>query len=417
MKLLHFAPPVLALAICATWLGSQRSSIKALEEENARLLEEATPARASSVSGDDRTSGENGKARSGDWKKIVADLGVLEGRGQLPDMRSMKRLEQLVLEMDAPGIIAALGELDALELPDSSRGELQRMLLDALARKNPELACQHFIDKANNGRPAALTWPIKQAFEAWLKRDPGAANTWLDQQLAAGTLDGKSLDGKDPIRLQMQAASLYSLIASDPAAAMRRMSDIPPDQRTDMLMGSHYSVAEKDHEVFADLVRSSLPKEDHSKVLSSQLSLYGNQDDLKKVSSYLSRIDATKEERVACMKVATLTLFTLMPRERNVTRGDFDQFHQWAGSIEPDYAAEATGTALAVTLSSGKNVSFDELADIAADYHGSGAGDDIIVAFIEQSVANEDVSKAKAREVAMRIIDHERREELLEQLK
>jgi hypothetical protein len=184
-----------------------------------------------------------------------------------------------------------------------------------------------------------------------------------------------------------------------------------------MLMGSHYSVAEKDHEVFADLVRSSLPKEDHSKVLSSQLSLYGNQDDLKKVSSYLSRIDATKEERVACMKVATLTLFTLMPRERNVTRGDFDQFHQWAGSIEPDYAAEATGTALAVTLSSGKNVSFDELADIAADYHGSGAGDDIIVAFIEQSVANEDVSKAKAREVAMRIIDHERREELLEQLK
>jgi hypothetical protein len=220
MKLLHFAPPVIALAICATRLGSQRSSIKTLEEENGRLLEKATPARASSATGDDRTSGENGTARSGDWKKIVARLGDPEARDGLPDVRNMKRLEQLVLEMDAPGILAALGELDGLELPDASRAELQRMLLDALARKNPGLACQHFIDQAD-GRPFALTWPLKQAFEAWLKRDPAVANAWLDQQLAAGTLDGKSLDGKDPIRLQMQAASLYSLIASDPAAATR----------------------------------------------------------------------------------------------------------------------------------------------------------------------------------------------------
>jgi hypothetical protein len=184
-----------------------------------------------------------------------------------------------------------------------------------------------------------------------------------------------------------------------------------------MLLGSHYSVAEKDHKVFADLVRSCLPKEDHSQVLSSQLELSGNQSDLTRMSSYLARIDATKEDRVACMEAATLTLFTLMPRERQVTRADFDQFHQWAGSIDPASADKVTGTALAVTLSSGKGVSFDELAGIASDYHGTGAGDDILVAFIEQSVANEDVSKAKAREVAIRIRDLERREELLEQLK
>jgi hypothetical protein len=416
MKLLHFAPSVLALAICATWLVSQRRSIKTLEEENTRLLEEATPARASSSSGNDQTSRTNGNTRSDDWKKVAAALGDIEGRDRLPDMRNTKRLEQLILEMDAPGIIAALGELDALELPDSSRRELQRMLLDALARKSPGLACQHFIEKAN-GQPATLTWPLKQAFEKWLKSEPGAANAWLDQQLAAGTLDGKSLDGKDPVRLQMQAASLYSLIASDPAAAMRRMSDLPPDQRKDMLLGSHYRVAEKDHEVFADLVRSSLPKEDHSKVLSSQLELSGNQDDLTRMSSYLSRIDATREERVACMEVATLSHFTLMPRERQVTREDFDQFHRWAGSIDPDSADMVTGTALAVTLSSGKNVSFDEVAGIASDYHRAGAGDDILVAFIEQSVANDDVSKDKAREVAMKIRDLERREEILEQLK
>jgi hypothetical protein len=416
MKLLHLAPPVIALAICAAWLGSQRNSIRTLERENTGLQENATAARASSAPGDDRNSRENGRARSGDWKKIVAQLGDPEGRDGLTDVRNMKRLEQLILEMDAPGILAALGELDGLELPDASRAELQRMLLDALARKNPELACQHFIDQAD-GQPFALTWPLKQAFEAWLKRDPAAANAWLDQQLAAGTLDGKSLDGKDPIRLQMQAASLYSLIASDPAAATRRMSDIPSDQRTDMLLGSHYSVAEKDHGVFADLVRSSLPTEDHSKVLSSQLELHGNLDDLTKMSSYLSRIDATKEERAACMEVATMTLFTLMPREREVTRGDFDRFYQWAGSIDPDSAAEVTGTALALTLSSGKNASFDELAGIATAYHAAGAGDDILVTFIGLSVASEHVSKAKAREVAMRIADQERREELLEQLK
>ena len=112
-----------------------------------------------------------------------------------------------------------------------------------------------------------------------------------------------------------------------------------------------------------------------------------------------------------------MTLFTLMPRERNVTREDFDRFYQWAGSIDPDSVAGVTGTALALTLSSGKSASFDELAGIATDYHAAGTGDDILVAFIGQSVASEHVSKAKAREVAMRITDQERREELLEQLK
>lgn len=209
-------------------------------------------ARESSASRDDRTGRENGRARSGDWKKIAAQLGDPEGRDELLDVRNMKRLEH----------------------------------------------------------------------------DPVAANVWFDQQLAAGTLDGRSLDGKDPIRLQMQAVSLYSLIASDPAAATRRMSDIPPDQRE-----------------------------------------------------------------------------------------DFDHFDRWAGSIEPAYAAEVTGTALALTPSSGKNASFDELAGIATDYHAAGAGEDILVALIGQSVANEHVSKAKAREVAMRITDQERRKELLEQLK
>ena len=416
MKPLHFAPPAIALAICATLLGSQRNSIRALEREHGLLLAEIATARKASTLGRDQTSGENGKTRSNDWKKIVATLGNAEVRDQIPDMLDMRRLEQLILEMDEAEITAALGEIETFNIPDSSSRELHRMLLDALSDKNPKLVCQQFIEKAI-GQSATLTWPIKQAFEAWLKRDSAAANAWLDQQLAAGTLEGKSLDGKEPIRLYLQAASLYSLIASDPAAAARRMNEIPLDQRKEMLLGSHYSVAEKDHKAFADLVRSSLPQEDHSKVLGSQISLYGNQDDLKKMSDYISRIDATKEERIACMKAATLTLFTLMPRERKVTRADFDQFHQWAGSIDADSAAEVTGSALALSLMSGKNVSFDELASIASDYHEAGAGDEILIAFIEQSLANENVSKAKAREVAMKITNEASREAILSQLK
>ena len=145
MKPLHFAPPAIALAICATLLGSQRNSIRALEREHGLLLAEIATARKASTLGRDQTSGENGKTRSNDWKKIVATLGNAEVRDQIPDMLDMRRLEQLILEMDEAEITAALGEIETFNIPDSSSRELHRMLLDALSDKNPKLVCQQFI--------------------------------------------------------------------------------------------------------------------------------------------------------------------------------------------------------------------------------------------------------------------------------
>jgi hypothetical protein len=346
---------------------------------------------------------------------MIADLADVIGRDQALEPGDLQHIEKLILEMDEAELVAALEQVGALSLPASSRQELQRKLLNALTKKNPELVCNRFLEQAN-GPSAPFTWAVKQAFEAWLKIDSPAANSWLDQQLAEGTLDGKSLDGENAIRLSMQAASLYSLIASDPTAASRRMNDIPPEQRKDFLLGSHYSVAEKDHKAFADLVRNTLPKEDHSKVLSSQLELHGNQGDLTKMSDYLTRIHATKEESIACAETLAVTHFRLQSLERKVTRGDFDQFYQWAGSIAPDSADRVTGTALAASLFSGGNASFDELAGIASEYHRAGAGDEILIPLLQQSRVIDGAAKAKARELAKEITNPQLREEILNQL-
>jgi len=415
MKPIPFALPIIAFAICAAMLGSQHLSIRAIEMEHDQLLAAIALARKSSTLANVPSITKIDETRPHEWKKIVAHLSNTGGLDLTLDRGSMQHLDKCISEMDEIELVTALEEVGALSLPASTKQELQRRILDALAKKNPELLCNHFIANANEPS-ATFTWAVKLAFEAWLKIDSPAANAWLDRQLAEGTLDGKALDGKNPIRLTMQAASLYSLIASDPTAASRRMNDIPLEQRKEMLLGSHFSVADKDHKAFAELVRSTLPKEDHGKVLSSQVELYGNQDDLTKVSDYLSRIHATKEESMACAEAVALTHFRLQSHERKVTREDFDHFYQWAGSIDPDSAARFTGTALATSYFSGGNTSFDELAGIATDYHRAGAGDEILIPFLQQISLIDHAAKARARELAKEITNAQHREEILNQL-
>jgi hypothetical protein len=415
MKPIPFAIPIITLAICATILGSQHIAIRALKQKQNLLLAEIATARKSPTLANASSISKSEKNRPDEWKKMMADLADVIGRDPTLELDDMRHLDILILEMDEAELVAALEQVGVLSLAASSRQEIQRMLLDALTKKNPEFVCKRFLEEANVPS-SPFTWAVKQAFEAWLKIDSPAAHSWLDQQLAEGTLDGKSLDGENAIRLSMQAASLYSLIASDPTAASRRMNDIPPEQRKELLLGSHYSVAEKDHKAFADVVRNTLPKEDHSKVLSSQVELHGNQGDLTKMSDYLTRIHATKEESIACAETLALTHFRLQSRERKVTRGDFDQFYQWAGSIAPDSADRVTGTALAASLFSGGNASFDELAAIASEYHRAGAGDEILIPLLQQSRVIDGASKAKARELAKEITNPQLREEILNQL-
>jgi len=413
MKPVHLAPPVVALAIATAWLGVQRGSINTLERENIRLRKEIANARADGVVEDGAGNASAEKKKPTDWKKIAGDLGDFGGHDHMPDMRAMIRLQQLILNMGESELAAALDEIAALDLPESSREQLEGMLLGALAEKNPELALNRSIGKAD-GEGGMFTWQLQHAFEKWLCDDPAAAGAWFDRQRAAGALDSKSLDGKSPLRLRFEGVIIKSLLSSDPAAAVRRMNEIPPDQRRDVFWGSFHSVEEKDQKALADLVRNTLSENERMEIVSNQVMPAALEADFTKINDYLARIDATPEERAACVERAAESRFGTGLFNSTMTREDFDQFRTWAASTAPASVDRATGKGLVAVISSGKGMSFGEVATIASDYHAAGAGDDVLIPLLESWHAR--TSREKARELAMKIADEKRRGEVLKNL-
>ncbi|MCU0752795.1 MAG: hypothetical protein MUC40_07190 [Akkermansiaceae bacterium] len=413
MKPIHLAPPVVALAIAASCLGVQRGLIATMERENTRLRKEIAAARAEEAAGERGGKAAAEKKKTTDWKKIAGDLGGFGGHDHMPDMRAWIRLQQLILNMGESELTAALDEIAALDLPESAREQLEGMLIGALAEKNPELALNRFIGKADN-EGGMYTRQLQQSFEKWLGSEPANASAWFDRQLAAGAFDSKSLDGKSPSRLRFEGILIKSLLSSDPAAAARRMNEIPPEQRKDVFWGSFHSVEEKDQKALADFVRSTLPEEERTEILSNQMMRHAMGGDLTKINDYLARIDATPAERAACVEKAAESRFIMLAHERKATREDFDQFRTWAASADPASADRATGTALAASLTGVEGMSYDEVSAIASDYHAAGAGDDLLIALLEHWSARS--SKDKARELAMMIADEKRREEVLKNL-
>lgn len=410
MKLLHLSLPLIALTISAAWLISQHSSISSLEQENKMLLEKIAASRTASEAGNDQIQGPMERNAPRDWKKFAAGMGDLSSANVFSDVRSTFRLQLLISEMSEAELVAAIDEITALDLPETARAQLLDELIDALAEKNPALAADLYM-KYDDGENVGNTWQIQGIFEKWLERDSTAATAWYERQLAAGTFDSKSLDGESDIRLALSGKIIMPMLSSDLAAAIRLVNEIPADQRRSMFLNSfrRYTVEEKNQKAFADLIRATMPKKDHKEFLVE----HSRREDLTEVSDYISRIDATPEERSAIVNQAALSFYTWLPSEHEISRADIDNFRTWAGSTDPAYADQTTGIALASAV--GGHMSYDELADIASSYHAAGAGDDILIPLIEESKAS--LSKDKARQLAMRITDAGRREEILKNLK
>jgi len=408
MKPIHLVPPSVALVIAAAWLGGQRGSITTLERENTRLRHGIASVRAAEATAGNSSGTAADNNKPGDWKKFAGDLGDMGLPGQMPDMRAIVRLQQRILEMNEAELIAALDGIATLDLPEASRQALEGMLIGAIAGKNPELALNRFVGKMHE-EGANVSWHLSRAFETWLGSDPTAAGAWFDSQIAAGVFDSKSLDGRSLPRIHFEGAIIKSLLSSDPDAAARRLAEIPPDQRRDVFRFSVHHVDESDQKNFAQLVRSSLPEDQQLETIARQVNRYANAGDLTKINDYIARIEATPEERAACVEHAA-EQFNRNSLQQ-ITREDFDRFRTWAGSTDPGTADLATGKALASALWRQNALPFSEIAAIAADYHAAGAADDVLIPLLEHGRARS--SQDEARELAMRISDEPRRAEIL----
>jgi uncharacterized membrane protein YkoI len=170
-----------------------------------------------------------------------------------------------------------------------------------------------------------------------------------------------------------------------------------------------------------------MPVEDYMAILkNNSLTEYNfrfdSETDPKAVQKNLDTLGLTPEERSALLTqhFADIAKYRSMRDKYGMpSREKFDEYRARIQAIDPSSADKATGMALQSYLAESKTTSAQDFVEkVAMEYHGSGAGDEIMVPLIEGS-ANGSIPfpKDRARVMAGKITDGKLREEMLEKLK
>jgi hypothetical protein len=419
LKFTLFIPPAIALVAVGGWLANQRQSIESLEKESTllRLLIAAIHVAGSDPDAAKSTSEKGAKDKLRlDWKKIAQQFADGQRGGGMGDMRSMIRFQQQMQAMSKEELVAALDEIAGLGLTAEVRETLESTLLGRLIEKDPEFALICFSDRLRSSlqnSSGMLTWQLNEAFQKWADKDLGKATAWFDQQIAASTFDSKALDGKSQSRLQFERSLISRLLGKDPTAAASRMAGLPEDQRGDLARDLSSSVKEADQRAFADLVHGQVPVKKQAEALAEQASTIVRNGDYSKVDEYLKRIDATPEERTACVEKAVRSIFR--SDQKKATREDFDAMWTWVSAQAHESLGKMTGNALANAAQGNQIMDFTEAAALAVQYNAATGNDEALDTFLWSEAARQ--NKEQARALAEQIVDDQRRAQILKRLK
>lgn len=433
MNPIQWAPPLLVMIIAAAWLANLHSSNRTLEQQNdslrrtiadSRAIKNARISVARTRASTKNAPPDEPDKPSADWISTSKDWTALvlfnndEERFQYT--AAWKRLETLTSEMNGEELTVAFQEMATLPVHAPFRNYLESMMLTELETKNPEFAFSQYIIRNQDG---GVSLGGYGAFDKWLARDPAAATTWYERQIAAGTLD-KSLDGKSPAVVPFESAFIMSLIGTDPAAAEERIRKIPPELRS--RLGPYmWGVSKENGLVFIDILRKTMPMEEYVNILRHNNLTernFGSEigEDPILAKKNLETLGITPEERstLLAQQFKQYAEYRAMRDEGNTpSRQKFDDYRTWIEAIDPAAADQVTGAALQDYLEkSNGSEALDFVETIAADYLASGAGDELLIPLIEGSARGSAFPKDKARALATKIKDAELRSGLLQKL-
>ena len=384
MKPTVLLPPALALAAAAIWLGTQHRSLSAVEDQNTRLREQIASVR--STSGDAATAKTTGHGKNGskpaaakkiNWKELAAKQKDMERGQSIQDMRAMIELQKNLLGMSTEELVAQLDEIEALDITPEAKAGLQGMLIGMLAQKDPKMALDRFADRMEDDRSGSMSWQVAQAFQQWSNKEPEAALAWLDAQLAAGKFEGKSLDGRNDVRLRLEGAVLANLIATNPSAAIERLAKIPESQRAQIFQGGMmFNVKPGSEKAMADLIRSQLPEKDQATTLGQSASMLVQQGGYDRVTQYLKDIDASPAEREA---IASQSVQMKLRNSQDLAKlaPALEEGRTWAEAQAPGSGDRVIGKAL------GSMPNFKQASEMALSMHEKSGNDEVLIAFIE----------------------------------
>ena len=315
------------------------------------------------------------------------------------DMRSMRKLQNLLMGMTAEELLVQWDEIEALDLPDMSRNQLEGMILYQLGKKDPQGALLHMVS-----RMGEMNFSQQNSLAAmlgkWAGRDRIAAIAWFDQAIGEGKFDSKSLEGKSEVRVAMERSLMNALLSSDPQEANARIASLPMEQREELLK-YNYMVSQEGPEAqkaYVDIMRAYLSVDQAKESLAnlaSGLSFSG----YDKVDSLLTQISTTAEEKVFIVeRVMNQQMYQMNGRAWKPDM--LEKARAWASIHAPAQVDTLTGKAL------GRVGNYNKSSALALHYLESTGNDEVMVAYLTE------VRDSRGKELIGKIKDPALREQV-----
>jgi hypothetical protein len=382
-KLIPWLLPAAALIASTLWISAQRRDLSAIESENQRIATHLAHAGTDSTSAADPSQATRSRntpfrnTKGIDWKQIATAQATMHSSDGMPDMRAMVELQKTLRTLSVDEILTGLDEIQTLDLSETLKRQLEATLAGILAEKDPQAALTRFAPRLSQG-DGMISWQLASALKQWSIKDPTAAAAWMDQQIAAGTFQSKSLDGNNRARQMFEASLIQSLISTDPAAAAARLTTLPENQRAAIFeQGMFFQLKPGQSKPIAELIRAHVPGDKHAQTLILMVSHTVHQGGLERVSTILTEIDASREERKAIAAEA----ITRHLRQPNSTT-TYQDARDWINSSAPEDAPNLTGLTLAHLSQNGK---FDEMAAHALAEQQASGNDETLAAFLMEA--------------------------------
>jgi|GEM_PF-3581434 len=404
--LLAVLPPVVALAVVGGGIDLQHRQMaelelrtKAFRSRVEREMRPAVPEKEAGVSVID--------GKRIDWGKLL----VMNEDGQ---SRAFNRVQRLLYDLSAEELLANFDQLASLDVPAEKKKEWEDLLLQMLGRRDPKRLLERFSEEVgvvSSPRRGVLF----QAFARWSEQDGAAAAAWLDAQVMAGKLDGKSINWRNSPRVSFEAGLLRAWVNADPASAAARVGAMQEPLRSAVLGNDLLEwgcEAEKAKKI-ANLIRGVAGEAQAPQMLAESsfqriARSSGDRQTYENLERLFQDIEATPKERDA---VALYSLSVLLRDPKWTEREDVvsyvDGMRTWALS-------EAHGAANELTIKVLGQLGvkrFDDAAKLAIQYQEASGDDSVLVAFLKVNGLVR-AHPAEALPLLERISDPAKREEI-----
>ncbi len=393
MKTLWTLPPLAALLGMGLWNTRQVLAISSTTAAQSDLREKISKHAATSKSATEMNRREVTQAavtpgkHLADRRWIAEQVEAMDTASSLQQLRATVLFQQQLDGLSAGEMIALLDSAPQLGLSDSGVETLQSLIVARLTKTDPEQMVRRYGENFD-AQSETVNWQLSTGLQKWAEKDLPGARAWLDQQVAAGKLESKTLDGLSQMRLEFETGLLPALLSSDPKAAASRIAALPAEQRLEALQGMDFlKTNSAQQKAYAEILRQQLSADDQESAFSQIASEYGSIDGgFQKLDAFLDSVSASPAERATAAKDAAIIGMEHLAGQGKLSAASFDTLHTWLGKQAPEDRAEVTGQALVNAVQQVNGFSFSQAATLAEKFSRSGSdGDTLLETFLSSS--------------------------------